>query len=191
MGASDTLTGGITFEVGTGGWQTVNVGGDSTAATLSGLSSAINSANLGVSASVLTNADGTQRLSLVSRTSGSAGQITIANSTNYPSSPTTLADSTTPDANTGLGLTTIQNGLDATMTVDGVTGITSASNTVTNAIPGVTFQLLSTGTASSNGTPETVQIVIDNNTSKHRNRHQPVRDRLQHYDAGHQRPGGE
>ena len=43
--------------------------------------------------------------------------------------------------------------------------ITSASNTVTNAIPGVTFQLLSTGTASSDGTPETVQVVIDNDTS--------------------------
>ena len=51
------------------------------------------------------------------------------------------------------------------MTVDGVTGITSASNTVANAIPGVTFQLLSTGTASSDGTPETVQVVIDNDTT--------------------------
>ena len=51
------------------------------------------------------------------------------------------------------------------MTVDGVAGITSASNTVADAIPGVTFQLLSTGTASSDGTPETVQVVIDNDTS--------------------------
>ncbi len=50
------------------------------------------------------------------------------------------------------------------MTVDGVTEITSASNTVTNAIPGVTFQLLSTGTET-RGTPETVQVVIDNDTS--------------------------
>ena len=115
VGASDTLTGGITFQVGTGVWQTVNVGDGSTAATLSGLSAAINNANLGVTASVLTNADGTQRLSLVSQTSGSAGQITIANATNNSSSPTTLADSTTPDKNAGLGLATIQNGLDATM----------------------------------------------------------------------------
>jgi len=165
VSATDTLTGGITFEVGSGDWQTVNVGDDSTAATLAGLSSAINNANLGVTASVLTNADGTARLSLVSQTSGSAGQITIANSTNRPGSPTTLADSTTPDTNTGLGLATIQTGLDATMTVDGVPNITSASNTVTTAIPGVTFQLLSTGTASSDGTPETVQVVIDNDTT--------------------------
>ncbi len=162
VGASDVLTGGITFKVGSGAWQTVNVGDSSTAATLSGLSAAINSAGLGVVASVLTNADGTQRLSLVSGTDGSGGQITIANSTNNPTSPTTLADSTTPDANTGLGLAVIQGGTDAIMTVDGVT-VTSASNTVTNAIPGVTFQLLSTGNTGSG--PESVQVVIDNDTS--------------------------
>jgi flagellar hook-associated protein 2 len=169
VSATDTLTGGITFKVGSGDWQTVNVGDGSTAATLSGLSAAINNANLGVTASVLTNADGTQRLSLVSQTSGSAGQITIADATSNPTSPTTLADSTTPDRNTGLGLATIQTGTDATITVDGVPGITSASNTVTNAIPGVTFQLLSTGTSTSSAggtsTPETVQVVIDNDTS--------------------------
>lgn len=164
VSASDVLTGGITFKVGTGDWKTVNVGDASSPATLSGLSAAINSADLGVTASVLTNADGTQRLSLVSQTNGSAGQITIADATNNPDSPTTLADSTTPDINAGLGLTTIQDGIDATITVDGVT-LTSASNTVTNAIPGVTFQLLSKGSTSSDSTPETVQVVIDNDTT--------------------------
>lgn len=159
--ATDTLKGGITFQVGpSGSWQTVNVGDGSTAATLSGLSAAINNASVGVTASVLTNADGTQRLSLVSQTSGSAGQITIATTATTSHGATTLADSTTD-----LGLATIQDGKDATITVDGVSGITSASNTVTNAIPGVTFQLLSTGTASSDKTPETVQVVIDNDTT--------------------------
>ncbi len=167
VGASDTLTGGITFKVGTGAWQTVNVGDDSTAATLSGLSAAINNANLGVTSSALTNADGTQRLSLVSQTDGKAGEITIANATNDSTSPTTLADSTTTDKNVGLGLVTIQDGIDATMSVDGST-VTSASNTVTNAIPGVTFQLLSTGNATSSAgttTPESIQVVIANDTS--------------------------
>ena len=164
VGASDILTGGITFKVGSGAWQTVNVGDGSTASTLSGISAAINNASLGVTASVLTNADGTQRLSLVSKTHGAAGQITIADSTNNSSSPTTLADSTVADKNTGLGLATIQDGVNATITVDGVK-LTSASNTVTNAIPGVTFQLLSTGNTSSGSTPETVQVVIDNDTT--------------------------
>lgn len=161
--ASDTLTGGITFKIGNGDWKTVNVGDDGTDATISGLAAAINSADVGVTASVLTNANGTARLSLVSKTDGSAGQITIADSTSYPASPTSLADTTTPDANTGLGLATIQPGVDAIMTVDGVT-VTSASNTVTNAIPGLTFQLLSTG-ASGTIAPPSVQVVIDNDTS--------------------------
>lgn len=164
VGANDTLSGSITFKVGNGSWQTVSVGDASTSSTLSGLAAAINSGNLGVTASVLTNANGTARLSLVSKSDGSAGQITIANSTNNPTNPTTLADTTTPDANAGLGLATIQNGIDATLTVDGVT-VTSASNTVTNAIPGVTFQVLSTGTSGSGSTPPSVQVVIDNDTS--------------------------
>ncbi len=167
IGATDTLTGGITFKVGSGDWQTVNVGDSSTASTLSGLSAAINSAGLGVSASVLTNADGSVRLSLVSRTSGGAGQITIADATSDPASPTSLADSTTADTNPGLGMATIQPGTDANFTVDGV-GLSSASNTVTNAIPGVTFQLLSTGNSTSSAgtsTPESVQVVIANDTS--------------------------
>jgi flagellar hook-associated protein 2 len=165
--ASDTLTGSITFKVGTtGAWQTVNVGDSSTAKTLSGLSAAINNASLGVTASVLTNADGTQRLSLVSQSSGSAGQITIGNASDSTNTKAIdLTNTTTNDTNPVLGLATIQDGKDAKITVDGVTGITSASNTVTNAIPGVTFQLLSTGTASSDGTPDTVQVVIDNDTS--------------------------
>jgi flagellar hook-associated protein 2 len=164
IGATDVLSGSITFKVGNGAWHTVNVGDRSTPATLSGLSAAINTAGLGVTAGVLTNADGTQRFSLVSKTDGTAGQITIADSGNNPGSPTTLSDSTNPDANAGLGLATIQDGRDATLTVDGVI-ITSASNTVSNAIPGVTFQLLSTGSSGTGSNPETVQIVIDNDTS--------------------------
>jgi flagellar hook-associated protein 2 len=164
IAATDTLTGGITFKIGTGAWNTVNVGDGSTAATLSGLSAAINNAGLGVTASVLTNANGTQRLSLVSRTNGAAGQITIADSTTNPTSPTTLADSTTADKNAMLGLATIQNGIDATINVDGVT-LTSASNTVTNAIPGVTFQLLSTGSSASSSAPESIQVIIANDTT--------------------------
>jgi flagellar hook-associated protein 2 len=160
VGAADVLTGGVTFKVGDGSWQTVNVGDSSKEATLSGLSAAINAADLGVQASVLTSADGTQRLSLVSRTGGAAGQITIADSTNNPDSPTTLADSTAPGMNMGLGLATIQDGINASFTVDGV-GITSATNTLSNGIPGVTFQLLSPGSSAS----ERVQVVIANDMS--------------------------
>ncbi len=149
--ATDTLTGSISFRIGNGSLKTVTVGDGSTPATLAGLEAAINSAGLGVTANVSTNADGTAQLSLRSSTDGSAGQITIDSST-------TLADSTTPDTNAGLGLKTIQDGLDASMLVDGLR-VTSASNTVTNAIRGVTFQLLS---ANQN---EQVQVVIANDVS--------------------------
>jgi flagellar hook-associated protein 2 len=161
--ATDTIAGSLTFRIGTGAWQTVSVGDASTAATLAGLSAAINSAGLGVIANVLNNADGTARLSLVSKTDGAAGQITIADAGNHPDAPSTLSDTTTPDAHAALGMATIQKGSDATMMVDGVE-VTSASNTVTNAIPGVTFQLLSTG-AAGNADPPAVQVVIDNDTS--------------------------
>jgi len=159
VGASDTISGSITLKIGQGAWQTVHVGDASTPATLSGLATAINDAGIGVTATVLTNADGTVRLSLVSQTSGSAGQITIADSSNHPGSPTTLSDETSAGTNPGLGLTTIQDGIDAQLTVDGV-ALTSGSNTVSNAIPGVTIQLLSTGSASSSAAP--VQVVIAN-----------------------------
>ena len=162
--ATDVIAGSITFKLGTGEWKTVHVGDASTDSTIAGLSAAINNASLGVTASVLTNADGTARLSLVSKTDGSAGQITIADSTNNPTSPTNLSDTTTADTNANLGLAVIQNGIDATMKVDGVSVI-SASNNVTNAIPGVTFQLLSTGTTDQNATPPSIQVVIDNDTS--------------------------
>jgi flagellar hook-associated protein 2 len=163
IGASDVLAGGITFKVGNGMWQTVNIGDNGTSATLSGLSAAINADGVGVQASVLTNADGTQRLSLVSKTGGSAGGITIADSSNHPTSPTTLNDSTAPDKKIGLGLTRIQDGIDANFTVDGVS-LTSATNSVSGAIPGVTFQLLSTGNGA-DSTPQAVQVVIANDTS--------------------------
>ena len=162
--ATDVIAGSITFKIGAGEWKTVNVGDATTDATIAGLSAAINNASLGVTASVLTNADGTARLSLVSKTHGVAGQITIADSINNPSSPTNLSDKTAADTHANLGLALIQNGIDATIKVDGVT-VTSASNTVTNAIPGVTFQLLSTGTSDSNATPQSIQVVIANDTS--------------------------
>lgn len=161
---ADVLTGSITFKVGTGSWQTVTVGDNSTEKNLAGLAAAINYNDLGVTASVLKNADGTARLSLVSKTDGAAGEIAIADATSNPGSPTTLSDSTTADANTGLGLKTIQKGTDATVTVDGVK-VTSASNTVSGAIPGVTFQLLSTGVTDANATPPSIQVVIDNDTT--------------------------
>ena len=76
--ASDKLTGSIWLGVGNGTLHQISVpqGG-----TLSSLASAINSAGIGVSASVLTDTTGS-RLSLVSNTSGAGGNLVIGSSTN-------------------------------------------------------------------------------------------------------------
>ncbi|HXR40324.1 MAG TPA: flagellar filament capping protein FliD, partial [Terracidiphilus sp.] len=111
--------------------------------TLSGLAAAINTAGMGVTASVVTNSDGSSSLSLESRTAGTAGTLTV----NSSISDTTMA----------LGYTSAVTGKNASLTVDGV-NLTSASNTVANLIPGVTFQLLSSSTAP-------VQVVIGNDNT--------------------------
>jgi flagellar hook-associated protein 2 len=136
--ANDTLTGSVIIQGTT--FDTSTPGND----TLTGLASAINSAGIGVSASVITDSSGS-RLSIVSGTSGAAGQLA-------PIATNTLADGGTSISFTG------QPGKDAVMQVDGVT-VTSSSNTVTNAIPGVSFQLL----ASDVGSP--VQVEITNGTT--------------------------
>lgn len=135
--ATDTLSGSITIN----GHQINVVSGTSN--ILASLSAAINSAGAGVTSSVITDANGS-RLSLVSNTSGAAGSITLTSN---------LTDSTT---STAIAFNQGQNGANAALTVDGLS-ISSASNTVTGAIPGVTFQLLS-----SPGTSVQIQVTNDN-----------------------------
>lgn len=142
IAATDTLSGALTLHIGSGAAQTVNV--NPANATLAGLAATINQSSLGVSASVITDASGA-RLSLVSQTSGAAGQISIDSSA--------LNDSTTASA---LTLTAGQSGQDALLNVDGV-AVSSASNTVSSVLSGVTFQLLGTSTGP-------VQVEIANNT---------------------------
>lgn len=135
---ADTLSGSLTIQ-----GHTITV--DSSSNTLATLAGAINLAGIGVNASVITDVSGS-RLSLVSGTSGSAGQLVITGNS--------LTDATT---STAIGFNTGQTGQDATLNVDGV-GLKSASNTVSSAIPGVTFQLLALSTAP-------VQVQITNDTS--------------------------
>jgi flagellar hook-associated protein 2 len=146
--ASDTLTGSVAITTGTGAnavTTTVDVpaagsGNDN----LTGLANAITSAGIGVTANVLTDANGS-RIVLTSSTSGSAGSLSAASS---------ITDATT---STSLNYNTVlATGANASLTVNGV-NLQSASNTVTDLIPGVTFQLLGTSSAGSE-----VQVVIAN-----------------------------
>ncbi|WP_353062909.1 flagellar filament capping protein FliD [Tunturibacter psychrotolerans] len=137
--ANDTLSGSVVISVDGKSQPPISADGD----TLSQLAAAINSAGVGVAASVLTDTNGS-RLSLVSSTSGAAGQLD-------------LSASSLSDSGNSLGFTT-QAGTDGSITVDGAT-LDVSSNTVTDAIPGVTLQLLakSTGTA-----PVQIEITNDN-----------------------------
>lgn len=89
--------------------------------TLTTLASYINTQNLGVNASVITDANGS-RLALVSQATGSPGALAITGN------------------NTNLSFATPIGGLNAQLTLDGVP-YTSTTNTVTGAIPGVTLNL--------------------------------------------------
>lgn len=110
-----------TFQIAVGTGQPATVTVDGTDNTLNGLATAINSQNLGVTASVINDASGA-RLAIVSNTSGSAGNITVSNNT------------------TGLTFNQAASGGNASLTVDGVP-VNSTSNTVSGAIPGVTLNL--------------------------------------------------
>src|SRR4051794_3583737 len=70
--AGDTLSGSLTIRIGSGDPQTITI--DSSNNTLSLLAASINAAAIGVTASVVKDTNGS-RLSLVSKTSGAAGQI--------------------------------------------------------------------------------------------------------------------
>lgn len=134
-GASGTFT----FRVGTGTDQTVTL---SATATLDDLKTAINDLGAGVTASIInTGSDTTPayRLVLTSNSTGASNGITVT------------ADNTSLDfvnsSGTG-GVDTLQAAQDATVVVGDPTlnpvTLTRSSNTISDAIPGVTLTLTNT-----------------------------------------------
>jgi flagellar hook-associated protein 2 len=137
LATSGTTISAGTFNLQVGANTAVPITVNSTDNTLSGLAANINNQNLGVTASVIQDANGF-RLALVSNTTGTPGDITISGNT------------------TGLTFTNVPNsGANAQLTVDGIP-ISSASNTVTNVINGVTLNL---GSVSAN--PVAVNVSAD------------------------------
>jgi flagellar hook-associated protein 2 len=168
VNSADALSGSIAIQAGSGTAENVVMGAAPTTPaantiytgtgndTLSSLATAINTADLGVTANVLTDASGS-RLSIVSNASGGAGQTTVTSSLTDPNNVTATNTTGTLTYNPTVP------GLDASLTIDGVP-LSSASNTVSNLIPGVTFQLLAPSTESG-GTPQPIQVVISNDNS--------------------------
>jgi flagellar hook-associated protein 2 len=153
--SSEQLTGSLAVTVGSGSQQSIAMSAVNTAeggTTLADLQQYIhsNSSTLGFDASIVNNSDGTVSLKLTSGTTGSTGTLAVTSSLVDPA--------------TALGYTSTVTGANASLTVDGV-NLTSTSNTVSNLIPGVTFQLLSASPAESGGGLEPVQVVIGNDNT--------------------------
>jgi len=137
---SNAFTGGSSAAIGTGtltvslGGQSINLNIDSTDNTLSGIAAAINSAtgNPGITATVIQGTDGAH-LVLASSLTGAGNTITVAATGGLSQ----LAYSST---NTG-NYTQASAPQNAIVSVAGVP-YQSASNTVSNAISGVTLNLL-------------------------------------------------
>ena len=128
--SSTTLPSGtVTITVGSGTPVSISTGSGNTGDTLSDLAAYINSQSLGVTANIVTDASGA-RLALTSTTTGSASDFTVSNTN-------------------AVGFTRSGNAANASLTVDGVP-ISSASNTVTGAISGVTLNLLGAAPAVEN-----------------------------------------
>jgi flagellar hook-associated protein 2 len=131
--STDLPAGSFTITTGSGATQTITTDGTE---SLTDVANGINGDNLGVTASVITDANGA-RLAIVANASGSASNFTVSGSSNF-------------------GFTQPVTGTNAALTVDGVS-ISSASNTVTGALSGVTLNL----EGASAGTPVTLDIQPD------------------------------
>ena len=141
VSSSQTTYGAASDVVATGGSLTVTLDSDPTktvqvtvtgSTTLSQLAAAINAdEDSPAAASVIQTAPGVYRLVLTGKETGSTGTFSIT-------------DSLT--GGTGPSLSTSQPANDAVLTINSVQ-VTSASNTVTDAIPGATLSLLEAGTS--------------------------------------------
>jgi flagellar hook-associated protein 2 len=133
---------------------TISAGNNS----LQGVANAINAANAGVTASIVNDGTGA-RLVLTSSTTGANNgfEVSVNDSDGNNTDASGLsALAYNPAASGGTPQTTLlQSAQNANLTIDGV-AISSATNTVSNALQGVTLNL--TGTTS---TPTTLQISQD------------------------------
>lgn len=137
---TDTLNTG-TLSIAVGGGTAVDVVIDSSNNTLAGIRDAINAADTGVTASLIYDSvNARQRLVLTSQTLGSDGAITVGVSDDGSGGSFALSGLATAS------LVETRPAQDAELVVNGIT-TTSSSNTVTDAIDGLTLTLAKAGTA--------------------------------------------
>ena len=157
-GTFDSVTGkytGASFTPDGAGAKTVTIGASSN--TLAGIRDAINAAKIGVTASIVNDGSGTPyRLALTVNSSGAAKSVKIS-AAGDAALGTLLAHD--PAATQSLSETV--SATNAALKIDGV-AITKTSNTVSDAIEGVTLNLTKTNA----GSPTTVSVVRDSGAIK-------------------------
>jgi flagellar hook-associated protein 2 len=124
--SSTPLATGDTITISASGNQVASVTVNSSNNTLAGIAAAINSSTTAVQASVINDANGA-RLAIVSTASGAPGNLTITGSLHDTNNNTVNLNQAAP-------------GVNAVLNVDGVP-ISSATNTVSGVINGVTLSL--------------------------------------------------
>ena len=140
-----------TFTAGSSSAVSVNVTAGDSLATIAASINAQSSA-AGVTATVVSS-NGTQQLLLRGTSTGAQSGFQITASSGLGAFGFTDPSSTT-------GMTRTQTAVDANLSIDGIP-ITSATNTVANAVPGLTLNLLAKTTS-----PATVTIAVDNTAIK-------------------------
>ncbi len=135
--------------------QTVTI--DPSNNTLSGVRDAINAANIGVSATII-NDGSSNRLVLTAKDTGASNSIKIITSDDDGvdldnTGLSQLAFDPSATAGSGKNLTQVQAAQDARLQIDGI-AISKSSNTVTDAIEGVTLNLLK----NNGGTPTILDV---------------------------------
>lgn len=124
--------------------------------TYSAIASAINAQNAGVKATVLRSGN-TERLSLQSATTGSDAGFTVASNGGFAALDSLSFTTLSNGSESAAGMEASQSGLNATLKINGV-AVESATNTVSNVVPGVTFSLLQT---TSVGSPVQITVAQD------------------------------
>lgn len=133
-------TGSLKFTTAGGTETTIDIGaGEDTPAQVAAKINA--QANLDVSATVLKDANG-ERLLLTSKSTGAANTFTVEVTGGNADGLQKLGFSSAP----GSAMTQAQAGTNAQFSVNGV-ALESATNTVKDTVPGVTLNLLTTGTS--------------------------------------------
>ena len=145
LGSTTSIASSSTLIGNSGDQMTITIGTDSFtvdigAKSLSSIQDLINEAtdNVGVTAGIVKESDTSVHLVLSSENTGTANAISVA-----------FTDSGNNPITDPLGMSQIQAAEDAQITIDGTYAITRSSNTISDAIEGVTIELLAETAASS------------------------------------------